>query len=74
MLDVVVELVPEAGAAEREAVGRAIDLAAETTSKTSLWFRAGLVDALERAPSEVPRPSAYEAVRSPRSRLGATRA
>ena len=70
----VVELVPEAGAAEREAVGRAIALAAETTSKTSPWFRAGLVDALERAPSEVPRLSAYEAVRSPRSRLGATRA
>lgn len=70
----VVELVPEAAAAEREAVARAIDLAAATMSKTSSWFRAGLVDALERAPWEVPRPSAYEAVRSPRSTLGATRA
>lgn len=70
----VVELVPEAAAAEREAVARAIDLVAETMSKTSPWFRAGLVDALERAPSDVPRPSAYEAVRSPRSTLGATRA
>ena len=69
-----VELVPEASAAEQEAVGRAIDLTTEMASKTSPWFRAGLVDALERAPSDVPRPSAYEAVRSPRSTLGATRA
>ena len=69
-----VELVPEASAAERVAVGRAIDLTAEATSTTSPWWRAGLVDALERAPSDVPRASAYEAVRSPRSTLGATRA
>ena len=69
-----VELFPEASTAEQEAVARALGLAGETASKTSHWFRAGLVDALERAPSEVPRPSAYEAVRSPRSTLGATRA
>ena len=69
-----VELVPEADAAEQEAVRRAIDLTAEAASKTAPWWRAGLVDALERAPSDVPRPSAYEAVRSPRSTLGATRA
>ena len=69
-----VELVQGASAAEQKAVRRAIDLTAEMASKTSPWFRAGLVDALERAPSDVPRPSAYEAVRSPRSTLGATRA
>ena len=69
-----VELVPEAGAAEQEAVGRAIDLTAEAAFTTASWWRAGLVDALERAPSGVPRPSAYDAVRSPRSTLGATRA
>ncbi len=69
-----VELVPEAGAAEHEAVRRAIDFTAEAASRTAHWWRAGLVDALERAPSDVPRPSAYEAVRSPRSTLGATRA
>jgi hypothetical protein len=69
-----VELVPDASTAEQEAVGRAIDLTAETTWKSSSWWRAGLVDGLERAPSDVPRPSAYEAVRSPRSTLGATRA
>ena len=69
-----VELVPEAGAAEQEAVRRAIDLTTEAAWRTAPWWRAGLVDELERAPWEVPRPSAYEAVRSPRSTLGATRA
>ena len=69
-----VELVPEAAVAEQEAVGRAIDLTAEPSFTTASWWRAGLVDALERAPSGVPRPSAYDAVRSPRSTLGATRA
>ena len=69
-----VELVPEADAAEPEAVGRAIDLTAEAALKTAPWWRAGVVDALERAPSDGPRPSTYEAVRSPRSTLGATRA
>ena len=68
-----VELVPEAGAAEQEAVRRAIDLTTEAAWRTAPWWRAGLVDELERAPSGV-RPSAYEAVRSPRSTLGATRA
>jgi len=69
-----VELVPEAEAAEQEAVRRAIDLTAEAASRTAPWWRAGLVDALERAASDVPRPSVYEAARSPRSTLGATRA
>ena len=69
-----VELVPGAGAAEQEAVRRAIDLTAEAASRTAPWWRAGLVDALERAPSDAPRPSVYEAARSPRSTLGATRA
>jgi hypothetical protein len=69
-----VDLVPEPSAAEQEAVGRAVDLTAEATPTTSPWWRAGLVDALERAASDVPRPSAYEAVRSPRRTLGATRA
>lgn len=67
-----VELVPEAGSAERAAVDRA--LARLDTDSASPWWRAGLADALERAPSDAPRPSAYEAVRSPRSTLGATRA
>jgi hypothetical protein len=69
-----VELVPEASAAEEEAVGRAIDLTAQTRSTTPPWRRAGLVEAVERAPSDGPRASGYEAVRSPRSTLGATRA
>ena len=67
-----VELVPDAHPAERAAVDRAVaQLGAETPSP---WWRAGLVDALESAPSDAPRPSAYEAARSPRSTLGATRA
>ena len=69
-----VELVPDAAAAEREAVARAIDLAAGLRRGQSPWWRAGLDEALERAPSDPPRPSAYEAVRSPRRTRGATRA
>ena len=69
-----VELVPDAGEAEQEAVRRAVDLAAEAVPRQAPWWRAGLVDSIERSSSEAPRPSAYEAVRSPRRTLGATRA
>jgi hypothetical protein len=41
---------------------------------SSAWWRSGLTDAHERAPSSAPSPSAYEAARSPRKTLGATRA
>jgi hypothetical protein len=67
-----VELVPEAAPEEQSAVDRAVaELDGETSSA---WWRAGVVEALERAPSDGHRPSAYEAARSPRSTLGATRA
>jgi hypothetical protein len=67
-----VALVPEPGTAEQAAVDRALaGLHAETPSP---WWRAGVADAHERAPSDAPRPSVYEAARSPRSTLGATRA
>ena len=69
-----VELFPEASTAEQEAVARALGLAGETASKTSHWFRAGLVDALERYPPWPPPPRPYEAARSPRNTRGATRA
>jgi hypothetical protein len=70
-----IELVPEAGAAEQEAVSRALASAAPGAKETSSpWWREGLVAALGRAPSVPPRPSAYDAVRSPRSTRGATRA
>ena len=67
-----VELVPEAAPAERIAVDRAV---AELNGDTSsAWWQAGVLEALGRAPSDGPRPSAYEAARSPRRTLGATRA
>jgi hypothetical protein len=70
--DVGVELVPEPGTAKRAALDRA--LAALDAEAPSAWWRSGIVDAHDRAPAESPRPSAYEAARSPRSTLGATRA
>jgi hypothetical protein len=66
------ELVPDADPAKLAAVERA--LAGLDDGTPSPWWRAGLVDALENAPSDAPRSSAYEAARSPRSTLGAKRA
>ncbi len=68
-----VELVPDAGRAEQEAVSLAITAALAATRISSPWWRAGLDDALGQTPSG-PRPSDYEAVRSPRRTRGATRA
>ncbi len=70
-----IELVPEAGATEQVAVGRAVTSAALDAAETSSpWWRAGLDEAIGRAPSGLPRRSAYDAVRWPRSTRGATRA
>jgi hypothetical protein len=68
-----VELVPEADPAEKEAVTQAIAAAIDATGPSS-WWRAGLDEALGHVPDSTPRPSDYEAVRSPRSTRGATRA
>jgi hypothetical protein len=67
-----VELVPEPGTAERTAVDSA--LAGLDVETPSPWWRAGLAEAQEQASTVAPRPSSYEAARSPRSTLGATRA
>lgn len=70
-----IELAPEAGPLEQLAVTRAVAVAALAASGTvSGWWRAGLEDALDRAPGDRPRPAAYEATRPPRSTRGATRA
>jgi hypothetical protein len=64
----------DATAAARLAAERA-GVAAETGGAPGLWWRAGLADAVERAPE--PRAAAapgYEAAPSPRSTRGATRA
>ncbi len=69
-----IELVPEACAAEQAAAGGALASAALDAETSSLWWRAGLDEALGRAPSGPPRPSAYDAAPPPRSTRGATRA
>jgi hypothetical protein len=70
-----VELGHEADAAEREAVRQAVAVALPTTSGGPRpWWRAGLDEVRDRAPTDRPRPSSYDAVRSPRSTPGATRA
>jgi hypothetical protein len=72
-------------AAARAAVARArVELAPRPVAVRSAWWSAGLADAVDRGPSQ---PSAcepdvahpdvarlYDAARSPRSTLGATRA
>jgi hypothetical protein len=57
------------------AVGRAVEDAglARAALGPGAWWSAGLAETLEPGPA-APRPSAYEAVRSPRSTRGATRA
>lgn len=70
-----VELVPEAEASVCAAVDRAMAVSTATTVAASRpWWRAGLDEAHDHAALGFPRVSAYEAARSPRSRLGATRA
>jgi hypothetical protein len=55
-------------AAERAGVEPAID------GVTSLWWHAGLADAVERAPELRTAEGRYDAALSPRSTRGATRA
>lgn len=66
---------PNAAPPERLAVERAVAAVAPGTSGHGWgWWRAGLAEAVDRVPAGRPRPSAYEAARSPRSTRGATRA
>ena len=51
-----------------------LDLEPERNPQGGAWWRAGLADALSRAPTSVAEPATYNAARSPRKTCGATRA
>lgn len=70
-----VELVPEADSSVRTAVDRAMAVSVTAhAGAPAPWWQAGLGEAHDHAALAPPRPSDYEAVRSPRRTLGATRA
>ena len=75
-----VVLEPESdGAAARAATAAALRIGlsftpANGSAAASGWWRAGLAEAIERAPTRPEVTRRYEAARSPRSTRGATRA
>ena len=62
-----------AQAASAAAADVGLELSADGRPAASAWWRAGVVEALERTPA-VSDPARYDAARSPRSTRGATRA
>jgi hypothetical protein len=69
------ELAPQPSPSELEAVRLAVTAALATSGRdASGWWRAGVDEALDHAPSAGPQPAAYAAAPGPRSTRGATRA
>jgi hypothetical protein len=60
--------------AQAAAAEGGVELSAGRHGAASAWWKAGVADAIERAPALVAGPRAYDAARSPRSTRGATRA
>lgn len=54
-------------------VATGLALAGDGRAEASVWWRAGVAEAIGRTPDGVA-PARYDAARSPRSTLGATRA
>ena len=59
---------------QKAVIHAGLDLEPEWSPQGGAWWRAGLADALSRAPTSVAEPTTYIAARSPRKTCGATRA